>query len=100
MGPAAEVNKLPFPIQPDRLPRRDRCNDLGLVVLTDRLEVPDCRIAVPFLAHDRFVFAGQLGHTGLNRRQILGRERPLVRKIIIKPMLDHWPDRDLRIGEE
>ena len=100
MGPAAEVNKLPFPIQPDGLTGRDRCNDLRLVVLTDRLKVPDGRIAVPLLAHDRFVFAGQLGHTGFDRRQILGRERPLIRKIIIKPMLDHWPDRHLSIGEE
>ena len=47
-----------------------------------------------------FVFLGELGHFLLDRREVLGRERPLVRKVVVEPVLDHRADRHLRFGKQ
>ena len=36
----------------------------------------------------------------LDRREVLGRERPLVREIVVEAVLDHRADRHLRVGEQ
>ena len=39
-------------------------------------------------------------HALLDRREVLGRERPLVGEIVVEAVLDHRADRDLRVGKQ
>ena len=39
-------------------------------------------------------------HLRLDRREVLGRERPLVREIVVEAVLDHRADRHLRVGKQ
>ena len=41
-----------------------------------------------------------LGHALLDRLQVLGGERALVREVVIEAVVDHRPDRHLGVGEE
>ena len=51
-------------------------------------------------ALDRDVALRDLGHALLDRGEIFGRERPLVREVVVEAVLDHRTDRHLRIGEQ
>ena len=42
----------------------------------------------------------ELRHALLDRREILGRERALVREVVVEAVLDHRADRDLRVGKQ
>ena len=98
--PAAEVGEPAFGVERDVFVRRDRRDDLGLVVLAERLEVRDRVVARHELARHRLVLFRELGHLLLDRFEILGRERALVREVVVEPVLDHRADRHLRVGEE
>ncbi len=52
------------------------------------------------LRDDGLVLLRELRHLRLDRREILGRERPLVRKIVVEAVLDHRADRHLRVGKQ
>jgi hypothetical protein len=97
---AAEVDEVTFAIKADRFVGRNRRDDLRLVLLADRLEVLHGVVALPHLARDLFVLARELGHLFFDRFEIFRREGPLVRKVVIKAVFDHRPDRHLRIGEQ
>ena len=51
-------------------------------------------------AHHRQVLLRDLGHALLDRRQVLRRERTLVREVVVEAVLDHRADRHLRVGEQ
>jgi len=98
--PAAEIGEAPLAVERDRLAGRNRSDDLRLVVLADRLEVTHRVIARHDRAHHRLVEAREFGHLVFDRREILGRERPLVGEVVVEPVLDDRADCDLRIGKE
>ena len=97
---AAQVHEAPFAVEGDAFLGRNGRNDLGLVLLADGLEVLDGLLPVPFLAHHGLVQLGQLVHALLDGCQILGRERALVRKVVVEAVLDDRADGDLRLGEQ
>src|SRR6218665_125700 len=99
MGATAQVLERAFPVQADLFVTGDAGNDLGLVVFPQALEIGDRRIARQHPAQHRLVFGGKLGHAFLHGRQIIWRERALVRKVVIKPVVDHGADGDLCLGE-
>ena len=65
-----------------------------------RLEILHGVVARHELARDRLVFLRKFRHLLFDGDEILGRERPLVRKVVVETVLDHRTDRHLRIGKE
>ena len=100
MRPATQVDPLALAIQTDGLVRGNAGDDLGLVVLAQAFEVGHCLIARQHTAHHRFVLGGQLGHALFDRGQVVGGEGALVRKVVIKAVVDHRADGDLRLREQ
>ncbi len=100
MRSAAQVLPIALPVQADRLARRDGADDLGLVVLADFLEVRHRFIARQHAPVHRQILGGNLGHALFDRREILGRERPFVRKIVVEAVLDDRADGDLGVGKQ
>ena len=100
MRPTAQVQPISLAIDADRLADRDAADDLGLVVLTDRLEVGDGRITVPDFAHDGFIAVDDLFHARLDSRQIVEAERRLAREIVVESILDRRADGHLRAGKQ
>ena len=100
MRPAAQIGEIVLLVQADGLLAGDALDDLRLVVLALVLEELDRLRAVPDPALDLDVALGDLGHALLDGRKILGRERPLVGKIVVEAVFDHRPDGDLRVGEQ
>jgi len=96
----AQVGEAALGVQRDILARRDAGDDLGLVGLADALEVGDGLVARQHRAHDLLVLLRELRHLGLDRREVLGRERALVGEVVIEAVLDDRADRDLRVGEQ
>ena len=97
---AAQVLPIALPVQTDRLARRNGADDLCLVVLADLLEMRHRLIARQHAAMHRQILGGDLRHALFDGRQILGGEGPLVGEIVVKAVLDHRADGDLRLGEE
>ena len=97
---AAQVDERAFTVQADRFAVGDRRDDLGLVALPDRLEEAHRLVAIPLLADDGFVLLREFGHLRLDRGEVLGGERTLVREVVEETVLDDRPDRDLGVGEE
>jgi hypothetical protein len=92
---AAQVEPVALPVQADVLVGRDARDDLGLVVLADLLERLDRLVARHDPAFDLEVGLGELVHLLLELREVLGRERPLEREVVVEPVLDDGTDRDL-----
>ncbi len=65
-----------------------------------RLEILHRVVARHERARDRLVLFGELGHFLLDRRQVFGRERALVREVVVEAVLDHRADGHLRVGKE
>ncbi len=97
---AAEVDEAAFAIQRNVLVRRDRRDDLGLVVLAHVLEELHRLVARHHLALDLLVLLRELGHALLDRREVLRRERALVAEVVVEAVLDHRADRHLRVGKQ
>jgi hypothetical protein len=100
MGSAAEIDEVAFTVQPDRLAVGDRRDDLGLVLLADRLEEADCRLAVPLLARDLLIQPGELPHPPLDGGQVVGREGALIGEVVVEAVLDDRADGHLRLRVE
>ena len=100
MRAAAQVDEIPLAVQRHILARRDRGDDLGLVVLADALEEVHRLVARPHLAMHGDLAFRDLGHALLDRLQVLGGERALVREVVVEAVVDHRPDRHLGVGEE
>ena len=97
---AAEVLKKAFTVERNILASRDRADDFGLVVLAHGFEIGHRLIARQHTAHNRLVLGRQLSHPLFDGLQVFGREGALVRKIVIKPVLDHRADGHLRLREQ
>jgi hypothetical protein len=91
---------LPSAVQRHVLARRDRGDDLGLVVFADRLEVGHRFVARQHLAGDRLVLLGQFGHLLFDRSQVVRGERALVREVVVEAVFDHRADGDLGVREQ
>ncbi len=97
---AAKVGELALGVERNGLVRRDRRDDLGLVVLAQRLEIRNRVVARHQLARHRLVLFRELRHLAFDGDQVFGRERALEREIVVEAVLDHRSDRHLRVGEE
>jgi hypothetical protein len=100
MRSAAQVLPIALSVQADRLARRDGADDFGLVVLADFLEVCHRLVARQDPTVHRQILGRDLGHARFDRRQVFGRERSLVSKIVVKAVLDNRADGDLGVGIE
>ena len=100
MRAAAQVFKSAFAVQRDIFTGRNAADDLGLVVLADRLEMGNSIIARQHAAQHGLVLGGELGHALFNCFQVFGRERPLVREVVEKAVFDHRADGHLRFREK
>ena len=100
MRAAAQVFERAFAVQRHVFIARDAGDDLGLVGFAQAFEVFDGLIARQHAAHHGLVLGGQLAHLFLDGDQVLGREGALVGKVVIKAVLDHWANRDLRFREK
>ena len=80
--------------------RDDVVDDLRLVVFADLAEHRDRLVLVPDFADDRIVSIDNLAHLGFDFLEVFRRERRLAGKVIVKAVIDHRADRDLRVGIE
>src|SRR6266853_3100204 len=97
---ATQIDEIPFPVQRDLFAGGNRGDDLRLVVLADGFEVLNRLVARPDLARHREVLFRQFGHAGFDGTEILGCERPLERKIVVKTVFNYRPDGHLRFGKQ
>ena len=97
---AAQVLEGAFAVERDILAGGNRRDDLGLVRLAHRVEMGDRLVARQDPARHRLVLLRELGHLLLDRFEVFGRERPLVREVVVEAVFDHRPDRDLRVREK
>src|SRR6266581_1011188 len=98
--PAAQIDEIAFPVQRDLFVRWNRGDDLRLVALADGFEVLNRLVAQPDLARHREVFFRQFRHAPFDGVEIVWRERPLERKIVVEAVLDHRADGHLRFGKQ
>jgi hypothetical protein len=97
---SAQVEPVALAVERDCLARGNRRDDLGLVLLANRLEVPDRLVARHFLALHWQVLLHDLGHLHFDGGEVFRRERALVGEVVVKAVLDHRADGDLRAGIE
>jgi len=97
---AAKVQPFALTIDLDRFRFRQILDDLGLVILTLVLEIPDGLIPRPHLPRERACAFHDLAHLRLDGRKIVGGERFIAREIVEEPVFDVRADRHLRPGEK
>ncbi len=97
MRSAAQILPSSLTVQADRLVRGNGRDDFGLVVLAELFEVCDGGVARQNAAMHLEILGRDLGHALFDGDQVLGRKRPLVREIVIKAILDHRTNGDLRL---
>ena len=94
--PAAQVGELALRVQGEILVGRDRFDDLGLVFLAHAAEELDRLVAAHQRTRDRMRFLDDLVHLGLDCRQVLRRERPLIGEVVVEAVFDDRADGYLR----
>ena len=99
-GPPAEVDELALAVDRDLLVVGEVADDLGLVVLADRIEEPDRVVALPDLAGDGLVAGDDLAHARLHRLEIGRREGLVAGEVVVEAVLDGRPDGDLDVRVE
>ncbi len=97
MRAAAQVFPLALAVQRDLFACGNRRDDLGLVVLADRLEVRDGCVARQHATVHRLVGLDELAHLRLELLEVFRRERPLEGEVVVETVLDDRADRDLRL---
>ena len=100
VGAAAQVDEVAFAVQAERFVRRNRGDDLGLVLFADALEEFDRVVARPFLARDDFVLLGKFSHLLLDGGQVFRRKRAFVREVVVEAVVDHRTDGDLSVRKQ
>ena len=96
---AAQVDELALPVEREDFVFGDALDDLGLVGFAHLAEQTHRVVARYLLADDRQILFDDCRHLGFDPLQILRRERPLVREVVIEPVFDDRPDRDLHARE-
>jgi len=100
VGPAAQVGEVAAVVQADRLALGDVRQALQLVLLAALgHHVPDFRAGL-FLAHEGGVFGDDLGHFGLDRGEILGRQAVLQVEIVVETVVRVRADVEEGIGPQ
>ena len=100
MRATTEVFEGALAVQRHILAARNAGDDLGLVVLTQSLEIRHRLVAREHTAHHCFVLVGQFDHLLFDSRKVFGREGPLVGKVVVETVLDHGTDGDLCVGKQ
>ncbi len=98
--PAAQVDPVALAVERNRVLLGDRGDDLRLVDLALVAEEFHRLVARHLAPVHGQVAPGDLGHALFDRREILGRERALVGKVVVEAVFDHRPDGHLRLGVE
>src|SRR3954449_6663230 len=96
MRAAAEVEPVALEIDLDRFVAGNGVDQLDLEGLALVAEYLLGLLAVPDFLGEGFVARDDLAHFLFDRREIFRRERLVAEEIIIEPILDYGPDRDLR----
>ena len=100
VGTAAQIFEVAFTVQTDGLIGRNGGDDFGFVMLTQAFEISHGLVTGQHAAHDGLVFGHQFAHAFFDGDQIVRRERTAVREVVIKTVVDHWTDGDLRFREQ
>ena len=100
VGTTAQILECTFTVKADILVIGNTANQFRLVMLTQCFEMRHSLVARQHTTHDGLILAGQRSHALFNRRQILGREWPLVGKVVIKTVFNHRANRDLCIRKQ
>ena len=98
MRTAAEVEPFTLRIDPDLVAFGNGVDQLELEGFAFALEQGLRRLAIHDLAGEGRIARDDLGHLGLDLRQIVRREVFVARKIVIEAVLDHRADGHLRAG--
>jgi hypothetical protein len=96
----AQVFKRAFAVQAHVLIGRNAGNDLGFVVLAQTLEISHGLVTRQHPTHHWLVLVGQLCHAFFDGHQIFRGKGAAVREVVIKPVVDHWTNRDLRLRKQ
>ena len=100
MRATAEIHPLALLINGDLFITRQILNDLHLVVLAHIAKDFDRLVTRADDALNGQIIGGDLRHALLDFLEVFRRKVVTRRKVIIKAVLDRWPDSDLRAGEE
>ncbi len=100
MRPPAKIDEITFTIQANVFVRRNRRNNFRFIVLANAFEKRNRIVSLPFFARDHLVFFGQFHHFLFNGFQIFGRKRALVRKIVVKAVIDNRANSDLGLRKQ
>ena len=100
MRPAAEIHPLALLVDRDLFIARQVFNDLHFVVLTHVAKNFDRLVAGADDALNSQIIGGDLGHALFNGLEVFRRKVVARGKVVIKAVLDCWPDGDLGPGEE
>ena len=100
MRSPAQIGKVSLRIKGNLLVAGNGFDNLRLVMLPLILEKIDCLGAIPDLALDFQLAGADFRHAFLDCRQIFGRKRTLVGKIVIEAVLNHGTNGDLRIRKQ
>ena len=98
MRPTAEVVPIAVIIDAHLFVRRKVVDQLGLVVLADRLEMGDRLVAIPHGAARRQIAGHEFAHLGFDDGQIFRAERLVAREVVVEAVLDVRADRHLGAG--
>ena len=100
MRTATEVDEIALAVERDLLPSRNALDDLSLVVLAHGIEKAHRGISIHEFPRDGLISGRELPHLVLNGSEVLEGQRSLIGEIIVKPVLNDWPDGDLKVGKE
>ncbi len=79
---------------------REVVEDLDLVRLVALREEGPPLLRRQLATHERMVGRDRLGHARLDRRQVVGRQRPRQVEVVVEAVLDCRPDAELRAREQ
>ena len=100
MRATAQVGEVAFAVQRNGLLTGDGFDEFGLVLLAKPLEVIDSFLAADNPARHRLIAAGDFAHALFDGRQIFGRERARIGKVVVKAVFDDRTNGDLRFGKQ
>ncbi len=98
VGPATEVGERPVGVDRDHLVVAEFADPLQLERIVGEAAVG--LVAIDHLAHEGVVGPHHLDHPGLDRRDVLGRERPRHLEVVVEPVLDRRTESDAGLGED
>ena len=95
-----QICKSALAVQRDIFPSRYALNDFRLVMLTQIFKKVDRLVSWQDSSEHGLILGRQLGHLFFYAHQVFGRKRATVRKIIIKPVLNHGSNGHLSLRKQ